>query len=107
MLKRLTITFTPDEREALDRLAQTDVRPVKEQVRFLLRAEAERRGLWPMTPRNCRVRGCAVDRQYNAKPHGGNRGASMDETATAGRQSCVSVREHTHGRQCPSSAAVS
>jgi hypothetical protein len=47
MLKRLTITFTPDEREALDRLAKQELRPVKEQVRLLVRSEAERRGLWP------------------------------------------------------------
>jgi hypothetical protein len=47
MLRKLTITFTPEEREALDRLARAEFRPVKEQVRALVRAEAERRGLWP------------------------------------------------------------
>jgi hypothetical protein len=47
MLTKLTITFSPEEREALDRLAQVEVRPVKDQVRVLVRSEAEKRGLWP------------------------------------------------------------
>lgn len=46
MILRLTISFTREEREALDRLARTDVRPAKDEVRALVRAEAERRGLW-------------------------------------------------------------
>ncbi len=50
MLRRLTITFTQEEREALARLAQADVRPPKEQLRFLIRSEAEKRGLWPIAP---------------------------------------------------------
>jgi len=50
MLRRLTITFTPAERAALDRLAQADTRPVKDQVRALIRAEAERRHLWLDVP---------------------------------------------------------
>ena len=41
MLRRLTVTFTPAESIALDRLAQQDIRPVKEQVRALVRAEQE------------------------------------------------------------------
>lgn len=45
MLKRLTITFSSDEREALDRAAQQELRPVKEQARYLLRCELARRGL--------------------------------------------------------------
>ncbi len=48
MVKRLTIDLTEDERQALVKLAQADMRPAKDQVRFLLRLEAERRGLWPM-----------------------------------------------------------
>jgi len=43
--RRLTITLAPEERELLDRLAQADLRPVKEQLRWLLRQEATRRGL--------------------------------------------------------------
>lgn len=48
VFKRLTITLDQEEREALTRLAQADVRPPKEQLRFLLRSEAEKRGLWPV-----------------------------------------------------------
>ena len=47
MFKRITVTFTPDEAQALVCLAQAETRPVKDQVRFLVRTEAERRGLWP------------------------------------------------------------
>lgn len=47
MYRRLTITLAPEEREWLDRLAQADLRPVKEQLRWLLWQEATRRGLCP------------------------------------------------------------
>jgi hypothetical protein len=46
MLRRLMITFTAAEWVALDRLALQDTRPVKDQVRALIRAEAERRHVW-------------------------------------------------------------
>jgi len=46
MYRRLTITFTAAEWAALERLAQQDTRPVKDQVRALVRAEAERRHIW-------------------------------------------------------------
>jgi hypothetical protein len=46
MYKRLTITFTEAEGAALDRLAQQDTRPVKDEVRALVRAEAQRRHVW-------------------------------------------------------------
>lgn len=48
MLKRLTISFTTEEREALDRLAREDLRPVKDQVRVLIREAAQKRGVWPL-----------------------------------------------------------
>ena len=47
MYRRLTIILAPEERELLDRLSQADLRPVKEQLRWLLRQEATRRGLCP------------------------------------------------------------
>ncbi len=47
MYRRITIILAPEERELLDRLAQADVRPVKEQLRWLVRQEATRRGLCP------------------------------------------------------------
>ena len=57
MLRRLTITFTAAERAALDRLAQQDIRPVKDQVRALIRAEAERRHVWLDDPASVEWRG--------------------------------------------------
>jgi hypothetical protein len=45
MITRLTVSFTPEERQALQAMAETDIRPPKEQVRWLLRQEAKRRGL--------------------------------------------------------------
>jgi hypothetical protein len=57
MLKRLTVTLTSAERAALDRLAQADVRPVKDQVRALIRAEAERRHIWLESPESRNYRG--------------------------------------------------
>jgi hypothetical protein len=57
MLTRLTITFTAAERAALDRLAQLDTRPVKDQVRALVRAEAERRHIWFDDPASAGYRG--------------------------------------------------
>jgi len=50
MYKRLTITFTAAERAALERLAEQDTRPLKDQVRALVRAEAERRHVWLEDP---------------------------------------------------------
>jgi hypothetical protein len=57
MYRRLTITFTEAERTALDRLAQLDTRPVKDQVRALVRAEAERRRVWLDDPESANWRG--------------------------------------------------
>jgi len=57
MSRRLTVVFTPAESIALDRLAQQDIRPVKEQVRALVRAEAERRCLWYDDPASADYRG--------------------------------------------------
>ena len=45
MRPRLTISFEPEEYEALQRLASADFRSPREQLRWLLRQEAERRGL--------------------------------------------------------------
>ncbi len=57
MNRRLTVVFTPAESLALDRLAQQDIRPVKEQIRALVRAEAERRCLWFDDPASANYRG--------------------------------------------------
>ena len=51
MLTRLTISFTPEEREALQAMAESDFRPPKDQLRYLLRQEARERGLLPTADR--------------------------------------------------------
>ena len=48
MIPRLTISLTPEEREALERMVEADFRPPKEQIRWLVREEARRRGLLPV-----------------------------------------------------------
>ena len=47
MLTKLTISFTPEERRGLQEMAETEMRPPKEQLRWVLRRELQRRGLWP------------------------------------------------------------
>ncbi len=37
MLNRLTITFTEEERKALDHAARSELRTVKDQIRWLIR----------------------------------------------------------------------
>jgi hypothetical protein len=49
MYTRMTVTFAEEERKALQAMAERDFRYPKEQLRYLLRAEAERRGLLPAT----------------------------------------------------------
>ena len=44
MLPRLTISFEPEEQVALQRMAEQDFRPPKDQLRWLLRQEAQKRG---------------------------------------------------------------
>lgn len=44
MKNRLIIHLLPDEREALQRMSEQDVRPPDAQIRFLLVSEAVRRG---------------------------------------------------------------
>lgn len=47
MPQRLIITFSDDEQQALERLALEQLRPVRDQLRLLVREEAKRRGCWP------------------------------------------------------------
>jgi hypothetical protein len=46
MLQRITITLSKPEQAALERLAQADMRPPREQLRYLLRREAQARNCW-------------------------------------------------------------
>jgi hypothetical protein len=70
MLSRLTISFTPDETKALRRLSEMDFRPPKDQVRWLVRQEAKRRGLWlPDDAQDQQVEeGCDVQGTPATKP---------------------------------------
>lgn len=47
MAQRLIITLSDQERVALERLARAEIRPLRDQVRLLVREEAQRRGVWP------------------------------------------------------------
>ena len=52
MLNRITLTLEPEESQALRAMSQEDFRPAKEQFLYLLRLEAQRRGLLPKTFRD-------------------------------------------------------
>jgi hypothetical protein len=45
MLTRLVVFVTDDELCALQAMSEADIRRIREQLRFLLREEARRRGL--------------------------------------------------------------
>ena len=45
MLRRLTVVMTEQERQALQVLADRNLRPAREQLRFLVREEAQRMGV--------------------------------------------------------------
>jgi len=44
-MRRITITLCPDEREALWRLAESELRHPRDQIHLLLREGLDRRGL--------------------------------------------------------------
>lgn len=50
MLTRLVISISLEESRALAQVAFQELRPVREQARFLLRSELARRGLLPSDP---------------------------------------------------------
>jgi hypothetical protein len=52
MVSRLTVTLEPEERTALERLCEADVRPPQWAVRHLILSEAKRRGLLDPTKDN-------------------------------------------------------
>ena len=47
MISKLCVPLSEDEREALERLAMNEIRPMIDQARFIIRAELFRRGLLP------------------------------------------------------------
>jgi hypothetical protein len=48
MKNRIAISLTDDENKALEYMSNEDLRYPPEQLRFLVRSEAERRGIWPI-----------------------------------------------------------
>jgi len=42
----MTITLEPEEKQALQQMCAEDYRPPKDQLLYLLRLEAQKRGLW-------------------------------------------------------------
>lgn len=61
MLARLTISLTPAESDALRRMVELDFRPPREQLRWLLRQEAQRRGLLPSCSENVTIRSAGAN----------------------------------------------
>ncbi len=55
MLRRLTIVMTEQERSALQALADGDMRPAREQLRWLLIEAARERGLLSANPQDDRA----------------------------------------------------
>jgi hypothetical protein len=45
MLTRLTISFSEEERRALEIISRIEFRPLREQIRYMVRVDLERRGL--------------------------------------------------------------
>ena len=50
MLQRLTINLSAPEQQALEKIAATELRDLREQARFILRQELTRRGLLSDSP---------------------------------------------------------
>jgi len=46
-MSRITVPLSDKEREVLAQMATEALRDPRDQIRWILRAEAERRGLWP------------------------------------------------------------
>lgn len=60
-LSKVTITITPEEKAALIDLAQAELRDPREQLRWLLKEAAERRGILPPAPlKTSEVQPCAT-----------------------------------------------
>jgi hypothetical protein len=57
MYQRLILTLSPAEQAALTRLAEADLRPPREELRFLLREAAKARHVWLDDPASAEWRG--------------------------------------------------
>lgn len=57
MAQRLILTLSPAEQAALAKLSEVDMRPPREQLRFILREAAKARCLWFDDPASANYRG--------------------------------------------------
>ena len=46
-MMRITVPLSDSEREVLAQMASQEMRDPRAQIRWILREEAERRGIWP------------------------------------------------------------
>ena len=49
-MTRITVPLTDEERKALAQMASQELRDPRAQIKWILREEAERRGIWPAAP---------------------------------------------------------
>jgi len=49
-MTRITVPLSPEEQKALALMARQELRDPRDQIRWILREEAERRQLWPPAP---------------------------------------------------------
>jgi hypothetical protein len=66
MLERLTINLSENEKQALEIIATSEMRNLREQARFILRQEFERRGLLKSDPTSNKSRGQKKERGSDA-----------------------------------------
>ncbi len=59
-MTRITVPLTIEERQALAQMASQELRDPRAQIKWLLREEAERRGIWPPAPNMSEVQLCAT-----------------------------------------------
>ena len=57
MYQRMILTLSPAEQAALTRLAREDMRPPREELRFILREAAKARHVWLDDPESAEWRG--------------------------------------------------
>ena len=66
MNTRIMVNLDPTERKALAKLAEHEMRPIREQIRFLLRMELRQRGYLPSVG-NKPMKDKATSKEDNAK----------------------------------------
>ena len=67
MITRLTVSLSTEEGVALSEMAHVDFRPPKDELRWLVRAEAERRGLFHRAGAAHDTEPAVVDAEHSGK----------------------------------------